>query len=95
MRALALLPVVALSACATTAAEPPLVGGDGICQHDTLARFYGQVASQALGADLLGASRAKILRWVPHDGMVTMDFRQDRLTVQLDPANRVVSARCG
>ena len=44
---------------------------------------------------MLAATGARILRWVPKGGMVTMDFSPDRLTVQLDGANRVETARCG
>jgi hypothetical protein len=41
------------------------------------------------------ASGAREVRWVPLGGVVTMDFRADRVTVQLDGANRVQSANCG
>ena len=41
------------------------------------------------------ASRARVIRWVPLGGAVTMDFSPARLTVQLDGANRVQSANCG
>lgn len=65
------------------------------CNGAVLAQFVGQPASQDLGARMLRASGARILRWVPKGGAVTMDFNPSRLTVQLDGANRVESASCG
>ena len=44
---------------------------------------------------MMAAARARVLRWVPHGGVVTMDFSPTRLTVQLDPQGRVESASCG
>jgi hypothetical protein len=44
---------------------------------------------------MLRASGARIIRWVPLGGAVTMDFSPVRLTVQLDANNRVQSANCG
>ena len=61
----------------------------GACRSEALAQFIGQPASQELGARMLAASGARIIRWVPKGGVVTMDFSPDRLTVQLDGANRV------
>ena len=48
-----------------------------------------------LGSNMLRASGARVIRWVPLGGVVTMDFSPMRLTVQLDGANRVQSASCG
>jgi hypothetical protein len=44
---------------------------------------------------MMSASGARVLRWVPKGGIVTMDFSPNRLTVQLDDRNRVETARCG
>jgi hypothetical protein len=35
------------------------------------------------------------IRWVAKGMMVTMDYREDRLTVYLDAANRIERASCG
>jgi hypothetical protein len=82
---------MALSACAAT--NPPAMSGS--CRIDALGRFVGQQASPQLGAEMLRASGARIIRWVPLGGVVTMDFSPVRLTVQLDGTNRVQSANCG
>ena len=89
---LCLLPLVAC-----TVAESQPVDGTPLaaCRNEPLDQFVGQPASQDLGARILAASGARTIRWVPKGGVVTMDFREDRLTVQLDGSNRVETARCG
>lgn len=96
MRAL-ILAVAALPLLACTIAESDPVDGlpQGNCRNEPLAQFVGQAASEDLGARMMRASGARILRWVPKGGVITMDFSPDRLTVQLDGANRVETARCG
>lgn len=96
MRFSATLPVFfAVSACA--AASPP--GNSeptgGVCLSEALGQFIGRRASAQLGSDMLRASGARVIRWVPLGGAVTMDFSPARLTVQLDGANRVQSLTCG
>ncbi len=99
MRNLFLIGALALSACATAAPPPPgppVDGGSGyVCRSEGLDRFIGQPASQALGADMLRTSGARILRWVGHGMMITMEFSPERLTVHLTPDNRVERANCG
>ena len=98
MRNLALIGALALSACATAATppEPSVIGAGGYaCRPDGLDQFVGQPATQALGAEMLRVSGARILRWVGHGMMVTMEFSPERLTVQLTADNRVERANCG
>lgn len=98
MRSLISLAILPLAACTiatsnATADNPPAT--PGVCRSEALSQFIGQPASQDLGERMLKASGARDIRWVPKGGMVTMDFRADRLTVQLDGSNRVESANCG
>ena len=98
MRNLALLGALALSACATSTPppEPPVMGASGyVCRPNGLGQFVGQPATQALGAEMLSVSGARILRWVGHGMMITMDFSPERLTVHLTADNRVERANCG
>ena len=91
MQAHVALPIfLAVSACAS--AQPPV---GAVCQSGGLSQFIGQRASAQLGREMLRASGARVIRWVPLGGVVTMDFSPARLTVQLDAANRVQSANCG
>jgi hypothetical protein len=95
MRIILALCLLPLGAC--TIAESKTVDemGAGACRSGSLAQFISQPASQELGARMLVASGAKIIRWVSKGGVVTMDFSPNRLTVQLDGSNRVEHASCG
>lgn len=94
--ALAALLAPLAAACAAAPAEPPMDGGlVEPCRNDSLAQFTGQPATPQLGARMLAVSGARTIRWVPKGGVVTMDFRGDRLTVQLEGDNRVEVVRCG
>jgi len=95
MRKLFLFLPVALAACATTAAPPPPPPPGGICRPDHLGQFAGRPATQELGAEVLRVSGARILRWVAHGMMVTMEYSDQRVTVWLTRDNRVDRATCG
>lgn len=100
MRRLSLLPLLSLAACATAQPDPLVVppADDGAaaatCRREALAAFTGQPRSAALGTQILAATGAKEIRWVPPGTMVTMDYRDDRVTVYLDAAGRVERAAC-
>jgi hypothetical protein len=77
---------------------PPQVVGvtpGHACIQAPLARFVGQVATQQVGADMLAASNAAHIRWASIGMMLTMEFREDRVTVRLDKDNRILAANCG
>ena len=93
MRLIATISLLPLAACVVT--PEPNTDISKVCKDDGLASFVGQDATADLGSRLRSASGAKTLRWVPKGGVVTMDFRPDRLTVQLDADNKVETARCG
>lgn len=99
MRRLLILLPLAFAGCA--AQDRQTVGIDqvppgSVCtQSAALNSFIGQPASADLGARMMSAARARSLRWVPHGGVITMDYSATRLTVRLDPQGRVESATCG
>jgi hypothetical protein len=97
MRKLALFSPVLLVACATAPAAIPDHGSTPgyVCQNNGLDRFAGRPATSELGAEMLGASGARTIRWVRFGAMITMEFSPSRLTVRLDPQGRVASATCG
>lgn len=92
-----------LAACATEAASPPAssppstaAGGlSGACNADPAQSGVGQAYTDALGAELQAKSGAKVLRVIRPGQAVTMDFREDRLNVELDAAGKVKRANCG
>ena len=107
---LAALPL-SLSACmasdiqdrpvyANVGKDNPRVRGDtgGVCNKDALMAadgFVGRTASTELGGEMMRMSGATTLQWIPEGGVVTMDYRADRLNIQLGPDGRVASLRCG
>jgi len=77
---------------------PEVIAGPGLeesCDASRVQDVVGKKPEQALVDDAVRRSGAKAVRVIPHDGMVTMDYRGDRLNLQLDEAGRIVSARCG
>lgn len=91
-----LVPAVAvlLGGCATMG-TPTAAAPKATCSADELTDYVGKPATAKLGEDIMQASGAKVLQWVPAGSMVTMDYRAERLRVKLDGANKVVSASCG
>ena len=85
-----------VAACAT-AGQPIPVRGETpgrTCNPADIQMFVGRPATSELEAEMQRASRAAILRWVPHGGIITMEYRSDRLTVFLDAGNRVERISC-
>ncbi len=56
--------------------------------------FVGQKANAETGTQLLAATGARQLRWVPPRTAVTMDFRPDRLTVSYDDDMVITQVSC-
>ena len=73
---------------------PPPRDIGGTCQREPGQRFVGMKASGALGRELLTATGATILRWVPPRTAVTMDFNPSRLTVGYDDAYVITTVSC-
>lgn len=98
MRAACVLALGAMSAQlgACTAANPPLPipSPAADCAADPAQRYLGAIATDGLGAELLRLTGARELRWVPPGTMVTMEFKQGRLTVGYDADMKVTSIAC-
>lgn len=92
--ALAFLTLLAGCAAADGGVVPP-TAAEGPCRNEGLDRFVGQSATAEIGAELLKVSGARTLRWGASGMAMTMDFREDRLTVSYDEKMAITSARCG
>ena len=94
----ALAALGSLTACAATppleASDPPAREPSGQCDRTAAQAFVGKTATAALGAEMLAATGARTLRWVPPRTAVTMDFRPDRLTVSYDDDMVITRASC-
>lgn len=73
-----------------TAPPPP-----GKCVADSLADLTGKTRSEAVAKKALRLSGAKSIRWISPGMAVTMDYREDRLNLDLDAGGKIVRAHCG
>ncbi|PSJ37289.1 I78 family peptidase inhibitor [Allosphingosinicella deserti] len=100
IKTVGLLAMMVAGGCSTVASgdsDSMPVGGETAptCKAEAAQTLVGRVASEALAAEAMRLTGAGTLRWIPHDGVVTMDLREDRLNIELDPANKVTGIRCG
>jgi hypothetical protein len=86
-----------LAACATPPAPTPVHGvtPGHKCDATGSDRFIGQPGTIETGAAIMRAAHAAVLRWAPPGYMLTMDYREDRVTVRLDPDRKVTAINCG
>jgi hypothetical protein len=97
MRKIALVAPALLAACATAPAATPVHGvtPGHKCDAAGTDRFIGQPGTKTTGAAIKNATNAAMLRWAPPGVMLTMDFREDRVTVHLGPDKKVTKINCG
>ena len=89
---------IALSACGPTMTEEtlPVRGAGGApCNADDVERFVGMEATQEVGAEIQAATGAELFRWASPTTALTMDYREDRVTVHYGSDNRIVRIACG
>lgn len=91
--------LMATSGCMGTVDEPPVpVHGSTpghSCDASSTRSLVGRPASSDLGASALKLAGARAVRWIRPGDAVTMDYRYDRLNIELDETNRVRALRCG
>ena len=90
---LVLVSAAALGGCATT--TDTTTAQTGFCNADHVQGLVGQKADAAGGLAIRQATGATVLRWGPPRSAMTMDFRQDRVTVAYDDAMIITSIACG
>jgi hypothetical protein len=97
MRKIVLVAPALLAACATAPAATPVHGvtPGHKCDPAGTGRFIGQPGTQVTGAAIKRATNAAVLRWAPPGVMLTMDFREDRVTVYLGPDKKITKINCG
>jgi len=97
MRKVLLLAPALLAACSTAPAQVPVHGvtPGHKCETAGTERFIGQEGTSESGAAIMRVSHAAVLRWAPPGVMLTMDYREDRVTVHLGPDRRITQIRCG
>jgi hypothetical protein len=75
-------------------APPTEAPAANACSPEALARYTGLAATDALTGRMKRETGKTELRMVKPGTMVTMDFREDRLTVYLDAANKIERVSC-
>ena len=95
MRKVLFLAPAMLAACA--AQQPPVHGvtPGHKCDATGTETFIGRTRSDSTGSAIKRATQAAVLRWSPPGTMLTMDYREDRVTVWIDPTKKITKIRCG
>ena len=73
----------------------PLPGPPRACRAENAQRFVGVVFRPAVARRAQRAARARTVRVIRPGQPVTMDFRPDRLNVEIDERAIVRAVRCG
>jgi hypothetical protein len=96
------LPLIALSlmGCARESAGnpysiPAAPSEPTPCGSQHLGSFVGKTRTGAISAEVARSSGAKSIRWISPGMAVTMDYREDRLNVDLDDKGVITRFRCG
>lgn len=101
------VPLIAvLAACASTppsSSEPaavtggnqPARPGTGTCNADAVQWAIGQDNNQANFDRIWKESGAGLIRPISPNQAVTLDFREDRVNIHLDAANKITRISCG
>ncbi len=95
-KTLVLVPVL-LFGCSTAPAALPIHGVTPMhkCRAEGTSQFIGKLGTSVSGAAIKRVSHAAVLRWAPPGVMLTMDYREDRVTVHLGPDHRITQIKCG
>lgn len=80
-----------LAACSTTASDAPATTSK--CRSDAAAMLVGHAAPD--DAQVKQRTGAELIRRIAPGDPVTHDFRENRVTLAVDPAGKVVQAVCG
>jgi hypothetical protein len=75
--------------------EPPMSPSPASCDASKAQSLLGQAATSELAAEAQRLTGADTVRWLRPDQIVTMEYREGRLNIVIDEANRVAAIRCG
>lgn len=79
----------------TTPASPAPEAPAMTCDADKVQWTLGQLADEALVAKARAQAGAERMRVIKPGMAVTMDYREDRLSLDVDADNKVTRAHCG
>lgn len=88
--------LLTMSACVTAQdGIPPREDARFRCNAERLVALIGRAGTPRLAEQARRASGARAFRWIRPGTAVTMDYRTDRLNIEVDAGNRVIELRCG
>lgn len=102
--AISMVAFTSLGACASNEPAPYQIGrrepislrDDGdMCGQSLVQNYVGLRANDTVREEVMRRSGAATVRWVEPGMAVTMDFRADRMTAELNEDGVVMSLRCG
>lgn len=79
-----------LTACSTPARDPPAAN---ICRSGAAATLVGHAAPD--DPQVKHGTGAELIRRIAPGDQITHDFRENRITLAIDPSGKVVQAVCG
>lgn len=79
---------------AMPAPETPL-DGMMVCDAAAVQNLVGKTYSEAVSKDAQARSKSKSMRLIRPGMAVTMDFRNDRLNIEVDDTSVITAVRCG
>ena len=65
------------------------------CGANKAAKFVGRIATPGVRAEVIEEVGHNRIRWIGPDTVVTMDFSESRLNMELNASNRITGTRCG
>lgn len=83
-----------LTGCMTNGTEPHHPPSTAACDETRAEAFFGK-PGHAVAEAARKAAHADAVRVIGPGDAVTMDFRADRLNLELDADGKIVRARCG
>jgi hypothetical protein len=90
----AAMPVAATAATPPDTTPPATEEPAMTCQADKGQWAVGQIADEALVAKVKADTTSESVRVIKPGMMVTMDYRDDRVNLDVDADNRVTAVRC-
>lgn len=92
----ALIPLT-LAACASRQASEPSLPSEPVtaCRADKVQSLLGQPLTPTLTKQAQERATARTVRVIRPGQAVTMDYRTDRLNIELDSTDRITALRCG
>jgi hypothetical protein len=75
--------------------QPPPTEPTGECDASKARELVGRPATAENGAEAQRLTGARTIRWIRPGDMVTMDYRTDRLNINVNANGRIEELNCG